>query len=82
MTLKRLNKIISHAGITSRRKADELIFDGRVKVNSEVVLTPQLMVDPKNDVVKVDNEPIPREEKKVYFVLNKPEYLQYQYYLP
>ncbi len=72
MTLKRLNKVLAHAGICSRRKADQMIFDGQVKVNSKVVLTPQLMVDPIADEIRLDNEILPKEEKKVYFVLNKP----------
>jgi 23S rRNA pseudouridine2605 synthase len=73
MALKRLNKVLSHAGISSRRAGEKIIFEGRVRINKEIILTPQTMVDLEKDVVTIDNVPIPKEEKKVYFVLNKPK---------
>jgi 23S rRNA pseudouridine2605 synthase len=69
---KRLSKALAAAGIASRRAAEELIFDGRIKVNGHVVKIPQTMVDWEKDTILVDESPIQGEEKKVYFILNKP----------
>ncbi len=69
---KRLSKALAAAGVASRRAAEELIFDGRVKVNGQVVYVPQTMVDWQKDTILVDESPIRGEEKKVYFLLNKP----------
>jgi 23S rRNA pseudouridine2605 synthase len=69
---KRLSKALAGAGVASRRAAEELIFEGRVKVNGQVVKVPQTMVDWDEDVILVDESPIKGEEKKIYFILNKP----------
>jgi 23S rRNA pseudouridine2605 synthase len=69
---KRLSKAMAAAGVASRRACEVLIFDGRVKVNGEVVLLPQTLVDWENDVILVNNERITQEEGKVYYMLNKP----------
>ncbi|MBS0620655.1 MAG: rRNA pseudouridine synthase [Verrucomicrobia bacterium] len=69
---KRLSKALAAAGIASRRAAEELIFAGRVQVNGEVVKLPQTLVSWEHDEIRVDEEPIKGEEKKVYFILNKP----------
>jgi 23S rRNA pseudouridine2605 synthase len=69
---KRLSKALAAAGIASRRAAEEIIFDGRVKVNGQVVKVPQTMVDWDKDVILVDEAPLGGEEGKVYFILNKP----------
>ncbi len=67
----RINKYIASAGIASRRKADELIENGNVKVNN-IVLT-ELGYDVKpGDIVEVNGRPIDVEEKKIYIMLNKP----------
>src|SRR5271169_5148464 len=71
-TKKRLSKALAAAGIASRRAAEEIIFEGRVKVNGAVVKVPQTLVDWDSDAIVVDGEPINGEEKKVYYVLNKP----------
>ena len=68
--MERLQKVISNAGIASRRKAEELIKAGRVKVDGKVVSEMGVQVG-KNNVVEVDNVKIETEEK-VYFLLNKP----------
>lgn len=67
----RLNKYIASAGICSRRKADELIANGNVKVNGAVcnVLGTDITED---DEVSVNGRPIRAEAKKVYIALNKP----------
>lgn len=68
----RLQKYIAHAGVTSRRKAEDLILEGKVKVNDKVVLELGVKVDPKKDRVKVNDENIKIEKRDVYIMLNKP----------
>ncbi|WP_312202059.1 pseudouridine synthase [Anaerospora hongkongensis] len=68
---ERLQKVISQAGIASRRESEELIKAGRVKVNGVVVTELGTKVEPTRDKVAVDNKPI-RTEKPVYILLNKP----------
>jgi len=70
---KRLSKVLASAGVSSRRACEQLIFDGRVTVNGEVTLLPQTLVSLKEDKILVDGKPIEQEEKKVYFILNKPK---------
>lgn len=72
MSKNRLSKYLVAAGVASRRACEELIFAGRVKVNGSVVLAPQTMVD-WNDQMSVDDKRVTQPEKKVYFILNKPE---------
>ena len=67
---ERLQKVIAQSGVTSRRKAEDYITDGRVKVNQEVVRTLGTKVYP-SDEIAVDDIPL-NKEKKVYYVLNKP----------
>ena len=67
----RINKYIASAGISSRRKADELISNGNVKVNNMTLTEPGYDVKP-GDVVEVNGRVIEAEEKKVYLMLNKP----------
>lgn len=68
--MERLQKVIAHAGIASRRKAEELILNGRVKVNGELIRELGVKVSSK-DRVEVDDVPIYQEEP-VYFVFYKP----------
>jgi 23S rRNA pseudouridine2605 synthase len=68
---KRLQKILSETGITSRRKAEDLILEGRVAVNGRIA-TLGMKADPSKDHVKVDGKLIIRPEPKVYIVFNKP----------
>jgi 23S rRNA pseudouridine2605 synthase len=72
MEKKRLSKALAAAGIASRRACEELIFGGHVKVNGEVVKIPQTLVDWDVDQIVVDETPISSEQKKVYYMLNKP----------
>ena len=67
----RINKYIAQAGIASRRKADELIAAGNVKVNGAVLREPGYDVE-EGDVVEVNGRRIEAQEKKVYILLNKP----------
>ena len=67
---ERLQKVIAKAGIASRRKAEELITSGKVKVNGKVVTEMGVKVS-DNDEIVVNGQPI-RQENKVYYLLNKP----------
>ena len=68
--MERLQKVIAASGIASRRKAEELITEGKVKVNGQVVTELGTKVSDK-DKVLVNNEPITKEVKE-YYLLNKP----------
>lgn len=68
--MERLQKVIAHAGIASRRKAEELIQEGKVKVNGKVIKELGVKVTPQ-DKIEVQGVPVEREEP-VYFVLYKP----------
>ncbi len=67
----RLNRYLSMCGVTSRRKADKLINEGRVRVNGEVVRDLGVKVDPELDIVEVDGREV-KPPRKRYIVLNKP----------
>jgi len=69
---KRLSKVLAAAGVASRRASEELIFHGKVSVNDQIICTPQTLVDPQKDKISVYGSRIAREEKKVYYLLNKP----------
>ena len=68
----RLQKYIADAGICSRRKAEELIASGEVKVNGAVVTAMGITVE-SSDSVEVSGQKILSAEKKVYYMLNKPK---------
>lgn len=73
MDLKRLNKYIQEKGIASRRKADELIAGGFVKVNGKVVTEMGVKVDASKDTVEVNKSHLEKIKKKtVYLKMNKP----------
>jgi len=63
---------LAGAGVDSRRKCEELILDGVVRVNRKVVDTLPAFVDPEKDIITVDGRRI-RAAAKVYFLLNKPK---------
>jgi 23S rRNA pseudouridine2605 synthase len=69
---ERLNKIIAMAGITSRRRADELISSGRVLVNGQVVTKVGSKAVWGIDTIIVDGQRLPDPPKKIYLLLNKP----------
>ena len=72
MALIRLNKFLSQAGIASRREADRLISEGRVRVNRKVVRTLGVKVDDEKDEIAVDGKRVIRKEEFYYLLLNKP----------
>ena len=67
----RINKYIASAGVTSRRKADELIEEGKVSINDKVLKDPGYQVQ-DCDVVKVGGMVVKPADKLVYYLLNKP----------
>jgi 23S rRNA pseudouridine2605 synthase len=68
----RLQKVLAQAGIGSRRACEALISEGRVEVNSEVVIEQGRRVDPERDVIRVDGARIPPPRRHIYLALNKP----------
>jgi len=68
----RLNKVLAQSGIASRRKADSLIFSGKVSVNGKACLTPHTIVDLEKDRIEYQGKKL-LLEKKVYYLLNKPK---------
>jgi 23S rRNA pseudouridine2605 synthase len=74
--LERLNKLIAQAGVASRRGADELIKEGAVSVNGEIVTEPGTKADAEKDHIKVRGKLINariQKREKVYILLNKPK---------
>ncbi len=70
--LERLQKVVAAAGVASRRKAEQLILEGRVSVNGQTVTRLGTKVDPQQDHVKVGGKLI-RQESLEYFIVNKPQ---------
>jgi 23S rRNA pseudouridine2605 synthase len=68
----RLQKVLSQAGIASRRAAEKLIIDGRVEVDGQVVTEMGTRVDPDASVIRVDGARVVVDDSQVYFALNKP----------
>jgi 23S rRNA pseudouridine2605 synthase len=73
MPEERLQKLLAHAGIASRRKAEQLIREGRVAVNGSVITELGTKADPERDHIKVDGKHIRSAEKPVYLLMNKPK---------
>jgi len=70
--LIRLQKLLALAGVASRRRSEELMLDGQVEVNGEVVTRLGTKVDPANDLIRVAGKRLPPISEKVYLALNKP----------
>jgi pseudouridine synthase len=68
----RLNKYIADSGITSRRKSEELILNGRICVNGKVIRQLSFKVNPEKDEVKYDGDRI-LPKRHLYFLMNKPK---------
>lgn len=73
MSEERLQKILARAGVASRRKAEELITDGRVKVNGQIITELGSKADLERDHIKVDGKLLHAPRKLVYIALNKPK---------
>ena len=72
MPEERLQKILAHAGIASRRKAEEIIAAGRVELNGKLVKELGVKADADKDIIRVDGKRIAEPEDKVWMVLYKP----------
>jgi 23S rRNA pseudouridine2605 synthase len=72
MPTERLQKFLAGAGVASRRKAEEMIANGRVKVNNAVVTELGTKVDPARDLVTVDGKAVHEREEERYYLLYKP----------
>jgi 23S rRNA pseudouridine2605 synthase len=70
--LIRIQKLLALAGVASRRRSEELMLDGLVEINGEVVTRLGTKVDPARDVIRVDGKRLPPISEKVYFAFNKP----------
>ncbi len=70
--LIRLQKLLAQSGVASRRKCEELMLDGLVEVDGEIVTRLGTKVDPRTAVIRVDGKRLPPISAHVYLVLNKP----------
>ena len=69
--MERLQKVIANSGYTSRRNAEKLILESRVKVNGKLITELGTKVS-ASDIITIDDVELNKEEKKVYYLLNKP----------
>jgi len=72
MSQMRIQKFLSAAGICSRRRGEAVIKAGRVRLNGQIVVELGTKIDPKNDQLSVDGNPIKYEPSMLYIALNKP----------
>jgi 23S rRNA pseudouridine2605 synthase len=70
---ERLQKILAHAGVASRRHAEAMITGGRVSVNGHIITELGSKADPLEDVIKVDGKKLRTAQRHVYVLLNKPK---------
>ena len=68
----RLQKFLASCGVASRRKCEELILEGKVEVNGNVVTELGRKINPQNDKVKYQGKLVKMDEEKIYILLNKP----------
>ena len=68
----RLQKLLAQSGVASRRRCEELMLDGEVEVDGEVVTRLGTKVDPRTAVIKVSGKRLPPVSDHIYLVLNKP----------
>ena len=69
----RLQRVLAAAGVAARRAAEEMIEEGRVEVNGRVVTQLPVFVDPAEDRITVDGRPLPKAQRPIYIMVNKPE---------
>ncbi|HEX8325668.1 MAG TPA: pseudouridine synthase [Tepidisphaeraceae bacterium] len=72
----RIQKLLADAGVESRRHVEEMVVSGRISVNGKLVTKLPVMVDPDEDKITIDGEPIDlpaaQEQEKLYILMNKP----------
>lgn len=71
--MERLHKYLADAGIASRRKSEELILQGKVKVNGEIIKELGVKIDPEKDKVEYNGKLVRKDEDKIVLMLNKPK---------
>ena len=77
----RIQKLLGEAGVASRRNIEEMVRQGRIAVNGQVVVDLPILIDPGSDRISVDDEPIAlrrsrsRSQARLYFLLNKPRHV-------
>ncbi|MFW6009176.1 MAG: pseudouridine synthase, partial [archaeon] len=71
--IMRINKYLAACGVASRRKSEEYILAGNVKVNGKVTKDLSTQIKPEQDTVKLNDKKIEIEEKTIYIMLNKPK---------
>ena len=69
---ERLQKYLANCGVASRRKCEEYILQGKVKVNGEIITELGTKVNPEKDVIEFENKKVKENTKYVYILLNKP----------
>ncbi|GER87240.1 pseudouridine synthase [Dictyobacter vulcani] len=69
---ERLSRFLAHAGVASRRHAEELITAGRVQVNGQTITAQGVRIDPEQDQISVDGKVIQAATQKVYLLVHKP----------
>ena len=69
---ERLQKYLANCGVASRRKCEEFILQGKVKVNGKTVIELGTKINPEKDIVEFENKTVKESSKNVYILLNKP----------
>lgn len=69
---ERLQKYLASCGIASRRKCEELILEGKIKVNGKIIKELGTKINPQKDIIENEGKKVEPENKKIYILLNKP----------
>ena len=69
---ERLQKYLANCGVASRRKCEEYIKQGKIKVNGEIVTELGTKINPEKDIIEFENQKIKQNLKNIYILLNKP----------
>ncbi len=69
----RIQKFLAECGLCSRRKAEQYILSGKVKINGKIITDLAFKIDPNKDTVYFENKKIQNQENKIYIMLNKPK---------